>query len=111
MYGFLFKSVVQSVFLCGAETWVVIPHMGQVLRIFQDQVDWRLTGQLLRQRLDWKWEYTLTATARAEAGFEPMETYIRRRKNTVVRYIATRFLLELFEAVERKQGAWVGMRR
>ena len=111
VYGFLFKSVVQSVFLCGAETWVVIPHMGQVLRIFQDQVDWRLTGQLLRQRLDWKWEYTLTATARAEAGFEPMETYIRRRKNTVVRYIATRFLLELCEAVERKQGAWVGMRR
>ena len=26
-------------------------------------------------------------------------------------YIATRFLLELCEAVDRKQGAWVGMRR
>ena len=74
-------------------------------------MEWRLTGRLLRQRLDSKWEHTLTATARAEADFEPMETYIRQRKNTVVRYIATRFLLELCEAVERKQRAWVGMRR
>ena len=72
VYRFLFKSVVQSVFICGAETWVVIPHMGRVLRIFQDQVEWRLTGRLLRQRLDSKWEHTLTATARAEAEFEPM---------------------------------------
>ena len=47
--------------------------------------------------------------ARAEAGFELMETYIRRRQITVAQYIATRSLLDLCEAAERKQGARVGM--
>ena len=76
---FFLKSIVQSVFLCGAETWVVIPHMGRVLGSFQDQVEWRLTGRLLRKRIDWKWEYTLPAAARLEAGFEPIVTYIWKR--------------------------------
>ena len=47
---------------------------------------------------------------RAEAGFETMETYIRRRQNTVAQCIATRSIMDLCEAEERKQGEWVGMR-
>ena len=39
-----------------------------------------------------------------------METYIWQRKNTVAHYIATRSLLELCEATERKYGAHVGIR-
>ena len=34
--GFFFKSLVQSVLLFGAETWVVTPRIGQVLGGFQD---------------------------------------------------------------------------
>ena len=56
---FFLKSVIQSVFLFGAETGVVTPCMGQFLGGFQDQVARLLTGQLLRRRLDGKWEYTL----------------------------------------------------
>ena len=87
--GFFFKVVLQSVFLFSAETWVVILHMGRVLGGFQDQVARRLTGRLPRRRLDRRQEYTLVEAAREEAGFEPMETYIRRRQNTVAQYIAT----------------------
>ena len=36
--GFFFKSFVQSVFIFGEETWVVTPHMGQVLGGSEDQV-------------------------------------------------------------------------
>ena len=54
VYRFFFKSIVQSVLLFGAETWVVIPYMGRVLRCFQDQVAQRLTGRLPRWRLDRK---------------------------------------------------------
>ena len=48
--------------------------------------------------------------AREETGFEPMETYIRRRLNTVANYIATRLIMDLCEATERKQGEQVGIR-
>ena len=52
----LFKVVVQSVLIFGAETWVVTPHMGRVLGGFQDQVARRLKGRLLRRRHDVKLE-------------------------------------------------------
>ena len=34
--GFFFKAVVQSVFLCSAETWVVTHRMGRFLGRFRD---------------------------------------------------------------------------
>ena len=55
-------------------------------------------------RLDGRWEYTLLEAVREEAGFDTMETYIRRRQKTVAQYIATRPILDLCEAVERKWG-------
>ena len=39
-----------------------------------------------------------------------METYIRRRQNTVAQYIATRPILDLCKAAERKWTTQVGMR-
>ena len=63
--------------------------MGRVLGGFQDQVARRLTGRLPWRRLDGKWEYNLADLARAESGFEMMETYIWRRQRTVMQYIAT----------------------
>ena len=47
--------------------------------------------------------------AREDKGFELMETYIRKIQNTFVQYIATRLILDLCKAAERKQGEWVGM--
>ena len=46
---------------------------------------------------------------RAEAGFETMDTYIRKRWNTVAHYIATQSLMGLCKATERKKGELVGM--
>ena len=43
---------------------------------YQDQVEPRLTRQILQRNLDGEGEYTLVEVAREEAGFEPMETYI-----------------------------------
>ena len=53
------------------------------------------------------WECTSAEVARAKAWFEPMEIYIRKRKNTVVQYIATRPILDLLEAKERTGGVKV----
>ena len=49
---FLFKSVVQLVFLFRAETWVVIPCMGWCLRGLQYQVAQQLVGRLPQRRSD-----------------------------------------------------------
>ena len=107
---FFFKYFVQSVLIFGAETWVVTPCMGQVLGGFQDQVTGRLTGRPPWRQSDGKWDYTSVEAMGAEAGFETMETYIRRRKNTVAQYISTQLFLGLCEATEINQGGWVGMR-
>ena len=64
--------------------------MGRVVGGFQDQMTRRLIWRLPRRQVDGKWDYTLTAMARAEAGFEMMEEYIWRRQNMVAQYIATR---------------------
>ena len=98
MSGFVFKAVAQSVLLFGAETWVFTPHMGRVLGCSQDQVAWKMNMWIPVKRLDGKRDYNLSEVERAEAEFEPMETYIKQRKNTVVQYIATRSLLDFCEA-------------
>ena len=70
--GFFFKSVVQSVLIFGAETWVITPCMGRVLGGSQEQVARLLTGRLLRRWHDKKRYYTSAAAAREEAGLEEM---------------------------------------
>ena len=96
--------------LFGADMWVVTHHIGRVMGGLQDQVARWLTGRLPRQRLDGRWEYTLEEVAREDAGFELMETYIQQMQNTVTDYIATRPILDLCKAAERKRGTWVGIR-
>ena len=44
-----------------------------------------------------------------EAGFDPVETYIRKSQNTVAQYILTGPIMDLCKAVKRKRGARVGM--
>ena len=55
----------------------------------------RLTERLPQRRLYGRLEYTSAEAAIEEAVFEPMETYIRRRKKTVAQYITTPPSLDL----------------
>ena len=96
--------------LFGADMWLINPHMGRVLGGFQDQVARQLTGRLPHRRLHGNWYYTLEELTIAEAGFDLMEAYIRKRQNTSAHYIATRSLLDICEAAETKQRERVGMR-
>ena len=49
-------------------------------------------------------EAAIEEAAIEEAGFETMETYIWQRQNTAAQYIATRPILDLYKAAERKRG-------
>ena len=70
---FFFKSALQAVLLFVSYTWVVTPGMLIFMGFFQDQVARRLTGRLLQRKTDEKWEYTLAAMKREEAGLQMME--------------------------------------
>ena len=74
--GFFFKSVVRSVIIFRAETWVGNLRMCRVLEGFQDQVARRLKGRLPPRREDRKWDYTLVEAEGVDVGFEAMEEYI-----------------------------------
>ena len=58
---------------------VSYPLHGTVPRRFQYQVARQLTGRLMWRHRDEKWEYISTEVERAEAGFDKMGMYIRRR--------------------------------
>ena len=68
--GMFFKAVVQVVILFGSETWVLIPHMGRVVVIFQYRVSRWITEMQPKRREDGGWEYPPLDTAMEEAGFE-----------------------------------------
>ena len=83
VFGFFFKAMVQAVLLLDLDTWVFTPLHGKGPGGFQDQVGQRLMEQILRQKTDSKWEYTLVEMARKEVGLQTMEEYMWRRQNTV----------------------------
>ena len=45
-----------------------------------------------------------------EVGLQELETYVSRHQNTVVQYIATRPIMDLCLAAERRPGTRVEMR-
>ena len=58
--GHFYLAIVQAILLFGAETWVVTPHIGQLLRGFHHRVERRILGKQPRQREERNWEYPPT---------------------------------------------------
>ena len=110
MPGNFFKAVVQQVLLFGAETWVATPRMEWELSSFIHGAARRITGRQPRRGRDGKWFYPSLEGAKKEAGFQEIMTSINNRQNTVVQYIATRPLLDLYKGKKHIGGARVAMR-
>ena len=102
--------MVQEVLLYKSETWVLTLCMQRVLGKFHHRVARRLTRQKLRKVQDRGWVYPPLEDAIAEAGLQEVNTYISHHQNTVVQYIATRPIMDLFMAVKRRPGPRVTMR-
>ena len=90
-----FKAVVQVVILFGSETWVLIPHMGRVVVIFQYRVSRWITKMQPKRREDGGWEYPPLDTAMEEAGFNYMGAYVLKMQNMVMQYITMRPIIDL----------------
>ena len=100
----IYLAVVQLVMLNGSETWVLTPRMKRVLGGFHHGVSLRLMGRQLRNGLHGCWDYPPLEDVMTEAVFQEAETYASLRQNTVMQYIATRPIMDLYLAAKRRPG-------
>ena len=85
MYNF------QSVLLFGSESWVLSPALLARLEGFHVRAAWRMArDNKPRRGADRVWSYPRTADVLEEVGLRSMEEYIRRRRNTIADYVATK---------------------
>ena len=85
----------------------MMPHIKRLLGFFHHRVVRRLLVNFPRQQADGTWEYPPLGDAMREAGIEEIKTYIYRRNNAVLQYIATHPILELCLEEEGRSGSRV----
>ena len=106
------KAVVQAVLISGSETWVLNSHMGRALGGWGGQ--YRVARRISVKQPWWllvsSWEYPYLDISMQEAGFEEVEAYLLRRKNTAAQYIVKQPILDLCEEMVRMPGTWVAKR-
>ena len=103
-------AVVQAVILYGSETWVMTPCIGRVLDGFHHRVGCRMTGQQPRRGWDGGWVHPPLMGAMAKAGLKEVDNYISRLQRIVTQLIATRYIMDLCLAAERRLGSRVAKR-
>ena len=81
----LFKTVVQAVIIFQSDMWAMNPCMSRTLGGVQVwyRVYILITGRHSGRVMGRSWYYPPLETAMQEAGFEELEAYVLRMKNTV----------------------------
>ena len=82
----VYKTVVQSILLYGAETWVLNKMMIRKLDSFHRRCARCIIREHFRENADGTWTYPSSDGVLQRAGLETMEEYIRRRKTTVAQF-------------------------
>jgi hypothetical protein len=85
-----YMAVVQSVLLYGSETWVLTKWMEKSLESFHRRCARFLTGRSIWKDADEVWHYPSSSETLKQAGLEPIEEYIRRRKETIMKFAEKR---------------------
>ena len=98
----IYLAVVQLVLLYGSEIWVMTPCIRMVLGRFRHRVAHRLTGRQPWKRRYRVWIYPPLEDVMAEARLQEVEIYVSRLQNTAAQFIATRPIMELCLAAERR---------
>jgi hypothetical protein len=102
--GLFYKAVVQTVLLCGCESWVITPRMMKVLEGFHHRVARRLSGKMARLEQG-EWVYPPLEEALEDAGLFPLKHYIEKRQQRIAEYVATRPVATHIAMVTRPTGA------
>ena len=81
-----------------------LPGWRRYLTGFHHRVVRRMAGMVPERQLGRKWVYPPIWTAMAMVGLDEIGVYIARRQNTVAQNIATRPIMDLCLAAERRPG-------
>ena len=84
--------------------------MEWALDSFQRRVTKSITGKQPQRQVDGCWKNPPLAEALGGAGFEKIRKLVTRIQNTVMQYIATQKILDLFERATWRPGARVSWR-
>ena len=87
--------------------WVITPCIGGGWGVFHHRVARRLAGSKPCIGRYGLWVYTAPEDTMAEAVFQEVETYVSHLQNTVAQFIATRPIMDLCLAAERRSGSRV----
>jgi hypothetical protein len=92
MMGKVYLAVVQSVLLYGSETWVLSERMRGMLEGFHNRCARQMTRKFIRPdpENEGEWITPPVATTLAAAGLQPLMTYVKRRKATILVFAETR---------------------
>ena len=99
-----YQAVVAAVLLYGSESWVVSAYDLRALEGFHVEAARRLTGMRPKKRGE-TWVYPKSADVLREARLKTIGEYIAKRRQTVLRAIADRPILEECRGAERLRGS------
>ena len=86
--GYFNKAIVQSVLLYGSDTWVITDNILNKLRMFHNKIARSLTNQHIHPNPNdpSEWIYPDMEEVLKKAGLLSIDTYIKRRKETLQNY-------------------------
>ena len=88
--GKFYKAVVQTVLLYGSESWTISDNMMKRLRSFHTRIARYICRKHICPLEDGSWFYPSTDEVLESAGLETIDEYIRRRRETIGKYIENR---------------------
>ena len=102
--GMFYQAVVAAVLLYGSKSWVVSAYDLRALEGFHVEAARRLTGMGPKKRGE-TWVYPHSADVLQAARLKTVAEYIARRRQTVMRSVADRPILEECRGAERLRGS------
>ena len=102
--GMFCLAIVQSILLCGAETWTITPVMMRVLRGFHDRVARQLAGGMAHKTRHGNWVHPPVDQALESAGLLPISECVRRRQASTEDHAASRAVWDLCVEVPSLSG-------
>ena len=104
--GSFYVVVVQAIQMFRLEMWVETHHIKRLLRGFYHRVAHQILGKMPWWHTEGTREYPPLGDAMMALGLEEIGTYIYRRQNKLVHYVANRPILDLCMDTERRPGYW-----
>jgi hypothetical protein len=100
-----YKVVVQAVLLYGSETWNLTKAALALLEGFNIRAAYKMAKRHCpRRRANGVWEYPRSKDVLEECDLRIITEYIRKRRDTIAIYVATRPILEACRQGEQQRG-------